>query len=178
MRGYVAIADNGRVALDVTQPVALPIAWPGFAPAPVPNFNDSLIAKKTAIRALRGARLRQCHYPAITGSMRRLLPLLACLMLVLTAWVGVAHAAEVGGCIETSQYQAGSHVDDDGKLITADADKGYPHHHGSCHAHHMSAPDANSLAGRAGPTCSTLATTADATLVGRDADTALRPPQA
>jgi len=109
--------------------------------------------------------------------MRRLLPFLACLMLVLTAWVGVAHAAEIGGCIETSQYEAASHVDGDGDQVAADADKGYPHHHGSCHAHHMSAPDADTLAGTAGPAGSLLAPVAGATLVGRDADAALRPPQ-
>jgi len=110
--------------------------------------------------------------------MRRLLPLLACLMLVLTAWVGVAHAAEVGGCIETSQYEAASHVDGDGDQVAGDADKGYPHHHGSCHAHHMSAPDADPLAGMAGPAGSTLASVSDTALIGRDADAALRPPQA
>ncbi len=110
--------------------------------------------------------------------MRRLLPLLACLMLVLTAWIGVAHAAEVGGCIETSQYEAASHVDGDGDQVAGDVDKGYPHHHGSCHAHHMSAPDADTLAGMAGPAGSTLASVSDAALVGRDADAGLRPPQA
>ncbi|MET0375209.1 MAG: hypothetical protein ABW128_13255 [Rhizorhabdus sp.] len=110
--------------------------------------------------------------------MRRFLPFLACLMLVLTAWVGVAHAAEVGGCIETSQYEATSHLDGDEDQVAADADKGYPRHHGSCHAHHMSAPDADTLAGMTGSTDSMLASVDRATLVGRDADTALRPPQA
>jgi hypothetical protein len=110
--------------------------------------------------------------------MRRLLPFLACLMLVLTAWVGVAHAAEVGGCIETSQYEAASHLDGDGDQVAADADKGYPHHHGSCHAHHMRAPDADTLAATTGPAGSMLAPVAGATLVGRDADAALRPPKA
>ena len=112
------------------------------------------------------------------GPMRRLLPFLACLMLVLTAWVGVAHAAEIGGCIETSQYEAASHVDGDGDQVVGDADKGYPHHHGSCHAHHTSAPDADTLSGTTGPAGSTLASFDSATLVGRDADATLRPPQA
>jgi hypothetical protein len=110
--------------------------------------------------------------------MRRLLPFLACLMLVLTAWVGVAHAAEVGGCMETSKYEAASHVEGDSDQVAADADKGYPHHHGNCHAHHMSAPDADTLAGMTGPAGSRLAPVSDATLVGRDTDAALRPPQA
>jgi hypothetical protein len=98
-------------------------------------------------------------------------------MLVLTAWVGMAHAAEIGGCIETSQYAA-SHVDGDGDQVAGDADKGYPHHHGSCHAHHLNAPDADSLSATAIPADSALVSFDDATLVGRDADAALRPPQA
>jgi len=110
--------------------------------------------------------------------MRRLLPFLACLMLVLTTWVGVAHAAEVGGCIETSQYEAALHIDSDGDQVAADADKGYPHHHGSCHAHHMSAPDSDALDGITGPTGATLVSFDGAALVGRNADTALRPPRA
>ncbi len=110
--------------------------------------------------------------------MRRLLPFLACLMLILNAWIGVAHAAEVGGCIETSQYEAASHVDGDADQGAADAGKGYPHHHGGCHAHHISAPDADTLSATAGPAGSTPASFDGATLVGRDADTALRPPQA
>ncbi len=110
--------------------------------------------------------------------MRTLLPFIASVMLVLTTWVGVAHAAEVGGCIETSQYEADAHVDGDGDQVGADADAGYPHHHGGCHAHHMRAPDADTLAGATGPARSTLASVADTPLVGRHADTALRPPQA
>ncbi|WP_139226863.1 hypothetical protein [Sphingomonas sp. OK281] len=110
--------------------------------------------------------------------MRRLLPFLACLMLVLTAWVGVAHAAEVGGCIETSQYEAASHADGDGDQVAADADKGYPHHHGGCHAHHMSTPDSDTLPSVEGLVRATLTGVAGVALFGRDADTALRPPQA
>ncbi|RXD04784.1 hypothetical protein EQZ23_06385 [Sphingomonas sp. UV9] len=109
-------------------------------------------------------------------------------MLVLTVWVGVAHPAEIGGCIETSQYEAASQFDGDGDgdgdQVAADADKGYRHYHGSCHAHHMGAPDTDSVSGTTGPTGpagpagSTLVSFDGATLVGRDADAALRPPQA
>ncbi len=110
--------------------------------------------------------------------MRRLLPFIACLMLVLTTWVGVAHAAEVGGCIETSQYEAAAHLDGDADQVAADGDKGYPHHHGSCHAHHMSVADADALDGMTDLASATLVAFDGATLVGRNADTALRPPQA
>jgi hypothetical protein len=106
------------------------------------------------------------------------MPFLACFMLMLTAWVGVAHAAEVGGCIETSQYEAAAHVEGDGDQVPADADKGYPHHHGSCHAHHMSAPKCDTLPGITSTAGSTLTSLDGAALVGRNADAALRPPQA
>ena len=99
-------------------------------------------------------------------------------MLILTAWVGVAHAAEVGGCIETSQYESAAHIDGDAGHVAADADTGYPHHHGSCHAHHMSAPDSEPLDGMTHIARATLVAFDGATLVGRNADTALRPPQA
>ena len=142
------------------------------------SSGHSFNLKPGVIGSSPRTRLQQYLYLLPPRPMRRLLPFLACLMLVLTAWVGVAHAAEVGGCIETSQYEAASHVDGDGDQVAADTDKGYPHHHGSCHAHHMSAPDADTLPGTTGPTGSMLAFGAEATLVGRDADTALRPPRA
>lgn len=99
-------------------------------------------------------------------------------MLVLTTWVGVAHAAEVGGCIETSQYAPTLHLDSDGDPVAADADNGYPHHHGSCHAHHLCAPESDALSGMTDPAGAVLAFAAGATLIGHDADTALRPPRA
>ena len=99
-------------------------------------------------------------------------------MLVLTAWVGVAHAAEVGGCIELSQYEAAGHVAGDSDQVPADADKGYPHHHGGCHAHQMDAPAADTLGSMTGISRASLTTLDSATLVGLNADTALRPPQA
>lgn len=144
----------------------------------LPNSGHSFILKPDVIGSSPRTQLQQYLYLLPHGPMRRLLPFLACLMLVLTAWVGVAHAAEIGGCIETSQYEAASHVDGDGDQVAGDVDKGYPHHHGSCHAHHMSAPDSDTLSGTTGLASSTLASFDSATLVGRDADTALRPPQA
>ncbi len=109
--------------------------------------------------------------------MRRFLPFLACLMLTLTAWVGVAHAAEVGGCIETSQFAAASHGDGGQVAADTDTDTDYPHHRGSCHAHHMDAPDCGTLCGPTRPIGTPPAAFIDAELVGRDADTALRPPR-
>ena len=42
--------------------------------------------------------------------MRKLLPFLACLMLVLTGWAGMAQATESVGCIETSQVNTIMHM--------------------------------------------------------------------
>jgi len=75
----------------------------------------------------------------IERGMRKLVPLLACLMLVMTFWTGMAHAVEVRG-IETSHADLAVHGPGDGDEVPADADKGYPHHHASCHEHHVNTP--------------------------------------
>ena len=33
-----------------------------------------------------------------------------------------------------------AHAPGDGDEVPADADKGYPHHHASCHEHHVNTP--------------------------------------
>jgi len=70
--------------------------------------------------------------------VRKLLPLLACLMLVLTTWAGMAHAAEAGD-VEMSRTDAAP-APGDGDEVPADADKGCPHHHASCHEHPVNKP--------------------------------------
>lgn len=109
--------------------------------------------------------------------MRKLVPLLACLMLVLVVWAGTAHATEAGG-VETSVTQMAAHTPGDGDEVAADADKGYPHHHASCHEHHVDTPAVWTTA-----TPLALASVApppirSRVLSGHDADAHLRPPQA
>jgi hypothetical protein len=111
--------------------------------------------------------------------MHRLTILFACLAIFLTLGVGsVAHAMEPIICIDTNAGADIGHVDGDGDQIPADEGKGYPHHHGGCHGHHVATPmakiDAND--GRArkvivqrSPVVALAATAVDA---------ALRPPQA
>lgn len=75
--------------------------------------------------------------------MRQSLALIASLMLVLALWTGLsvssAHAAEAVGCIELfADSQA--HAPGDGDEVPGDADNPMPHHHGSCHNHHLSVP--------------------------------------
>ncbi|QQV77360.1 hypothetical protein H5J25_00515 [Sphingomonas aliaeris] len=65
--------------------------------------------------------------------------LLACLLLVLTTWAGMAHAAEAGG-VEISTAEMNAHAPGDGDEVAADADNGFPHHHASCHEHHANTP--------------------------------------
>jgi len=109
--------------------------------------------------------------------MRKLVPFLACLMLVLTTWAGMAHAAETGG-VEMSMIELAAHAPGDGDEVPADADKGYPHHHASCHEHHVNTPivrttiDATVAASTVRPAVLSRA------LSEHDGEAALRPPQA
>ncbi|GLR47643.1 hypothetical protein [Sphingomonas astaxanthinifaciens] len=67
--------------------------------------------------------------------MRRILPFLSALMLVLVLWTGsAAQAAEAIGCAEVAASAEG-HFDGDGDQVPADGDKATPHHHGACHGH-------------------------------------------
>ncbi|MCW2395789.1 hypothetical protein [Sphingobium sp. B8D3C] len=71
--------------------------------------------------------------------MRKLLPLLACLMLVLSGFAGMAHAAEaVGGSVLGAELTV--HAPGDGDEVPADSDNGLPHHHNPCHGHHVGTP--------------------------------------
>lgn len=71
--------------------------------------------------------------------MRKLLPLLACLMLVLTGFAGMAHAAEeAGGRIFGVELSV--HTPGDGDEVPADSDNGLPHHHNACHGHDVGTP--------------------------------------
>ncbi len=74
--------------------------------------------------------------------MSRFAAFLMYLAVALSLGLGsVAHAAEGVTCIEVSAADAAtSHVDGDGDQVPADAEKGYPHHHGGCHGHHIGVP--------------------------------------
>jgi hypothetical protein len=77
--------------------------------------------------------------------MRRLTSLLACLMLLLTAWSGTAHAAELMNCSEPVSAEMVMHVAGDCDEVPADSGKAYPHHHDGCQGQHVSvaAPEAS-----------------------------------
>jgi hypothetical protein len=68
-----------------------------------------------------------------------MLPFFACLMLLLTGWAGMAHAAEIaGGSIGGVELSV--HAPGDGDEVPADGDNALPHHHASCHGHDAGTP--------------------------------------
>ena len=71
--------------------------------------------------------------------MRKLLPLFACLMLVLTGFAGMAHAAETAGG-SMAGVELTVHAPGDGDEVPADSDNGLPHHHNACHGHDVGTP--------------------------------------
>jgi hypothetical protein len=109
--------------------------------------------------------------------VRRLLPFLACLMLVLTGWSGMAHAAEAaGGSMGGVEFTV--HAPGDGDEVPADGDNALPHHHGICHGHDVGepartpSPSYDVTGGLIPPGMP------DRMLVAADGHVALRPPKA
>lgn len=111
--------------------------------------------------------------------MRRLSALFLCLMLVLSLGLGsVAHATEGVRCVDTAAASSLEHSDGDGDQVPADADKSYPHHHGSCHGHHIGVPfEAGRVASVSGLPMAPAAWSDDP-MARMSSDPALRPPQA
>lgn len=102
-----------------------------------------------------------------------LLGLLAC-SLVATATV---HAREALGMPEIS-CSGETHVDGDRDQAPADADRGVPHHHGSCHGHAF-ALEADAQAAVERPRLSgQVFARRGQSLASLSADPALRPPRA
>jgi hypothetical protein len=110
--------------------------------------------------------------------MRNLLPFLACLMMVFTGWSSMAHAAETVVCAEASQMDTIMHAADDCAEVPADADKGYPHHHATCHGHHVAAPAQSNIAVTLTDRRAEFASDKARLWLAHQSDPALRPPQA
>lgn len=78
--------------------------------------------------------------------MRRLLNILACLMLVFSfGATATAHALErsntsIGANDTRGEQIAEECTSGDADQVPADAANGYPHHHGGCHVHPVAAP--------------------------------------
>jgi len=110
--------------------------------------------------------------------MRTLTSFLAGLMLVLTAWTGTAHAAELVGCSAPIQAEMGVHVTGDCDQVPADADTGYPHHHDGCHGQHVSIPAPDQAVLRSVRVQPAYGISRADRLAAFETDRTLRPPQA
>lgn len=116
--------------------------------------------------------------------MLRLLGLLAYVLVSISIGAtSVAHAMEPAGgmTIAASQTKAVAdfgHSQGDSDEVPADSDKGYPHHHVSCHGDHIATPFkcAGPMLAGAGP--DEIAPGKLSPLLSRPADPALRPPRA
>lgn len=102
--------------------------------------------------------------------------MLACLMLVTTAWGGSARAA-MPECSDTME-QAAVHVAGDCEQVPADADKNYPHCHTGCHGHHVATPAAGHATAPTVAMACDYAPAAPSSLSAHRPELMLRPPQA
>lgn len=109
--------------------------------------------------------------------MPRLLSLLLGLALFVSMGLGVAaHAAEQM-CIPGVEASAGAgHVEGDSDQVPADAEKGYPHHHGGCHGHHVAMPFDTEPQSVSVASAARLRPGMFAAAPDKAAETALRPP--
>lgn len=109
-------------------------------------------------------------------TVRRLLSLLACLMLVVTLWGGAVQAAALD-CNETMGQMA-VHIAGDCDEVPADAHKNYPHCHTGCHGQHVDAPMPFRVVIRVSDLSRDYIPAAEGTLAAHQFGPTLRPPQA
>ena len=108
--------------------------------------------------------------------MRKLMPFLACLLLVLTALSGTAQATGVACCDETSlMTQMCDCCDAD--QGPKGADKGCAQCAATCHAHHAATPFVNDLAPPAIAPDLVFGVRHSLALAGQAPDRMLRPPR-
>lgn len=116
--------------------------------------------------------------------MRRLLNILACMMLALSLGaMATAHALErpdvsISASDTRGEEIAEGHTPGDADQVPADGDKGYPHHHGGCHGDHIAAPVKAGTTILAHDLRLAPVFSARSMLPLLTADPALRPPQA
>ena len=109
--------------------------------------------------------------------MSRLLSLLIGLALLVSMGLDLAAHANEQLCIPGVEATAeAGHIDGDADQVPADSEKGYSHHHGGCHDHHVALPfeaeEQLLLVSRA----ALLSPATDISAVAGLLDTALRPP--
>ena len=73
--------------------------------------------------------------------MQRLMAFIMALLLSVSIGAGTtAHAMEPMASIDAAEAAYFGHAPGDADEVPADADKGYPHHHGTCHDHGVAVP--------------------------------------
>lgn len=108
--------------------------------------------------------------------MRRFLPFISAMMLLLVLWTGsAAHAAEAIGCGELTTSETG-HFEGDRDQVPSDGDKATPHHHSACHGHCVATPSNNRLATLPNLASSALTKAAADFHSGSGPGASLRPP--
>ena len=117
--------------------------------------------------------------------VRALLSFFAALMLLASLGVStVAHAGEPVGCMDGPSMDMGApvavagHVDCGMVDVPADADKGYPHHHGTCHGHQIAAMDEGAAMPRCRREADRMTPVNVARLVATATATEMEPPRA
>ena len=110
--------------------------------------------------------------------MHRLSALFLCLMLVLSLGFGsIAHATEGVRCVNVTVASSLDHSEGDADQVPSDTDKGYPHHHGGCHGHHVGVPLTAAPLSRVSGLSLTLFASNAAPRPPVSSDAALRPPR-
>lgn len=113
--------------------------------------------------------------------MHRLIALFACVAVLFSVAGGsIAHAMEPPACVELTNVAPldGDHAEGDADQVPADSEKGYPHHHGGCHGHHVATPIGDAVGFNLPDHSSVAPAHATARYTTTGGDPALRPPQA
>ncbi len=111
--------------------------------------------------------------------MQRSIHLLLAFLLSLSIGMGTtAHAMEPIASIDASEAGYFGHWAGDADEVPADADKGYPHHHGGCHDHGVGVPVAAQQIVAKEPVSQRQRRPGDNVLASADRGSLRRPPKA
>ena len=105
--------------------------------------------------------------------MRRILPFLAAIMVMLTFWSATAARA---ADFAPATTEAGVHFAGDRDEVPADQHQSTPHHHAACDAHQIGITAGSVSAGLVLPQEAPVKTLRTAGLPSAEPDAALRPP--
>jgi len=111
--------------------------------------------------------------------VQRLIALFLALLLSVSVGLGsTAHAMEPIALIDVSEASFFGHSPGDSDEVPADADKGYPHHHGACHDHSIGVPATAQRVAASDPLSQARPRQLTTVLTSAATDTLRRPPRA